>query len=190
MNMPTDKSVFFIFRFFVRLYKSNKKTLSASNLPRTSDKKCKRLRILLELITVRCFNSDLNNYLWQTKTKATMEDVLQFLLVAGILAFGIFKQFNKEKAKNQEKRSPMPVPEYEYEPEFEEVVLFEEPKKQMTVHPKPALPKEGVRSTYVPTTRPKTSKKAETSGKKEFSIQTTEEARRAIIWSEILRRKY
>lgn len=119
-----------------------------------------------------------------------MEDVLQFLLVAGILAFGIFKQFNKEKAKKQENGSPMPVPEYEYEPEFEETVLFEEPKRQVAVHPKPTLPKEGVRSTYVPIARPKTSKKAETSGKKEFSIQSTEEARRAIIWSEVLRRKY
>lgn len=119
-----------------------------------------------------------------------MEDVLQFLLIAGILAFGIFKQFNKEKAKKQEKRSPMSAPEYEYEPEFEETVRFEESKRKRTVHPKPALPKEGVRSTYVPTTRPKTSKKAETTGKKEFSIRSTEEARRAIIWSEVLRRKY
>lgn len=119
-----------------------------------------------------------------------MEDVLQFLLVAGILAFGIFKQFNKEKAKKQENGSPMPVPEYDYEPEFEETVLFEEPKRKMTVHPKPALPKEGVRSTYVPIAQSKTIKKAKASGKKEFSIQSAEEARRAIIWSEILRRKY
>lgn len=118
-----------------------------------------------------------------------MEDVLQFLLVAGILAFGIFKQFNKEKNKKQEKGSPMPVPEYEYEPEFEETILFEKPQRQRTPSPKPALPKEGIRSTYVPTTRPKTIKKAEVS-KNEFSIQSMKEARRAIIWSEVLRRKY
>ncbi|MCS3282760.1 hypothetical protein NXV73_09560 [Bacteroides salyersiae] len=49
-----------------------------------------------------------------------MEDVMQFLLVAGILAFGIFRQFNKEKNKKSEKGNSMPAPEYEYEPEFEE----------------------------------------------------------------------
>lgn len=118
-----------------------------------------------------------------------MEDVLQFLVIAGVIAFGIFRQFNKEKSNKPEKRSPIPVPEYEYEPEFEETTLFEKPQKQVTVPPKPSFPKEGVRSTYTPVVQPKTSKKAEIS-KNEFSIQSAEEARRAIIWSEILRRKY
>lgn len=119
-----------------------------------------------------------------------MEDVLQFLLVAGILAFGIFKQFNKEKAKKKEKGSHTPAPaEYNYEPEFEETVLFEETQRLRTTPPKPAPPQEGIRSTYVPTTRPKTIKKAEVI-RNEFSIQSMKEARRAIIWSEILRRKY
>ena len=39
-----------------------------------------------------------------------MEDVMQFLLVAGILAFGIYKQFNKEKSNKPEKSMPMPTP--------------------------------------------------------------------------------
>ena len=55
----------------------------------------------------------LNNYLWRTiilkngqQSKKTMEDVMQFLLVAGILAFGIFRQFNKEKNKKSKKEIP------------------------------------------------------------------------------------
>ncbi|WP_291587418.1 hypothetical protein [Bacteroides sp.] len=118
-----------------------------------------------------------------------MEDVMQFLLVAGILAFGIYKQFNKEKSNKPEKSMPMPTPEYEYEPEFEKTVIFEKPQKRVTVPPKPSHPKEGIKSTYVPTTMPKATK-AEEEGKSEFSIQSAEEARRAIIWSEILQRKY
>ena len=79
----------------------------------------------------------LNNYLWRTiilkngqQSKKTMEDVMQFLLVAGILAFGIFRQFNKEKNKKSEKGNSMPAPEYEYEPEFEEPMLLRHHPKQ------------------------------------------------------------
>ena len=61
-----------------------------------------------------------------------MEDVMQFLLVAGILAFGIFRQFNKEKNKKSEKGNSMPAPEYEYEPEFEEPVIIEKTYEQET----------------------------------------------------------
>ena len=120
-----------------------------------------------------------------------MEDILQFLVIAGILAFGIFRQFNKEKAKKQEEKNAMPAPEYEYEyePEIEEKPLFEEPQKTVMAHPKPFLSEEGTRSTHIPVRNTQTGKKAEAS-KNNFSIHSAEEARRAIIWSEILRRKY
>ena len=64
---------------------------------------------------------------------------MQFLLVAGILAFGIYKQFNKEKSNKPEKSMPMPTPEYEYEPEFEKPVIFEKPQKKTVPPPKPSL---------------------------------------------------
>ena len=117
-----------------------------------------------------------------------MEDVMQFLLIAGILAFGIFRQFNKEKNNKSENESSMPVPEFEYEPESEEPVIIEKAHKQ-TETPKPSAFQEGVRSTYAPPSPPKTNRKTDT-GKNDFSIRSAEEARRAIIWSEILRRKY
>ena len=116
-----------------------------------------------------------------------MEDVMQFLLVAGILAFGIYKQFNKEKSKKPEKSMPMPTPEYEYEPEFEKPVIFEKPQKKTVPPPKPSLPQEGIRNTHAPNNISEPIKEADRS---EFSIQSAEEARRAIIWSEILQRKY
>lgn len=91
-----------------------------------------------------------------------MEDVMQFLLVAGILAFGIFRQFNKEKNKKSEKGNSMPAPEYEYEPEFEEPVIIEKTYEQVTASPKPPVFQEGTRNTYTPPSPPKTNKKAET----------------------------
>lgn len=116
-----------------------------------------------------------------------MEDVMQFLLVAGILAFGIYKQFSKEKSNKPEKSAPIPTPEYEYESEFKEPVIFEKPQKKVAVSPKPSLPQEGIRNTHAPNSIPKTTQET---NKSEYSIQTAEEARRAIIWSEILQRKY
>lgn len=123
-----------------------------------------------------------------------MEDVFKFLIVAGTIAFGIFKQVNKEKARKPENQMPLPEPEFdEYEPE--EPVVFEMPEvkpapaKPVTLKP---LPKEGVRTTkgtIPPPKKTKTKETAENNGN-EYSIRSAEEARRAIILSEILRRKY
>ena len=42
-----------------------------------------------------------------------MEDVFKFLIVAGTIAFGIFKQVNKEKARKPENQMPLPEPEFD-----------------------------------------------------------------------------
>lgn len=116
-----------------------------------------------------------------------MEDIMQFLLIAGIIAFGIFKQYNKESKKKSEKGTSLPVPEYEYE--VEKPVVSKMERKQTLPKAKVPVPHEGIRSTYVPTISPKKTDEVQTEDS-EFSIHSAEEARRAIVWSEILQRKY
>lgn len=123
-----------------------------------------------------------------------MEDFLKFLAIAGVIAFGIFRQFAKEKAKNAENEHNMPMPPYEtYEVELPPIV--EKPRKQTPKSKKQALPHEGVRTTHVPLSSsaiapPPPMQADEEVSDSEFSIHSAEEARRAIIWSEILQRKY
>ena len=110
-----------------------------------------------------------------------MEDIIKFLAIAGIIAFGVYRQFAKDKAKNAENENPMPLPEYE-----------QTPKKQKQ---KP-LPQEGVRTTFNSRLHSSSDIAAaplieeEEDSDSEFSIHSAEEAKRAIIWSEILQRKY
>lgn len=122
-----------------------------------------------------------------------MEDIMQFLVIAGIIAFGVYRQFAKDKAKNAENAQPMPRPEYEMEtPAMPDSPQKRTPKKQRH-HP---LPQEGVRTTPNPrlhsssdiATAPTI--EVEEIGDSKYSIHSAEEARRAIIWSEILQRKY
>ena len=41
----------------------------------------------------------------------SMDGILQFLLIVGIIVIGVVKQFKKEAKKNAENRPAMPVPE-------------------------------------------------------------------------------
>lgn len=122
-----------------------------------------------------------------------MEDIMQFLVIAGIIAFGVYRQFAKDKVKNAENEYPTPLPDYEMEapmkPDFPQQRGSKKQKQQ-------SLPQEGVRTTYnsrlhsssdIATAPPI---EEEEDGDSEFSIHSAEEARRAIIWSEILQRKY
>lgn len=122
-----------------------------------------------------------------------MEDIMQFLVIAGIIAFGVYRQFAKDKAKNAENTHPMPHPEYEMEvPTMTDFPQKRTPKK-LKQQP---LPQEGVRTTPNPRLHNSSDIAAaplmeeEEIGDSEFSIHSAEEARRAIIWSEILQRKY
>lgn len=133
-----------------------------------------------------------------------MDDILQFLVIAGAIAFGIFRQFKKTEANKSEKRIPTPTPEFEYEtyepenkPEFEPVILPKKtsvqdiPKKKTASAYQPVLPltEEGTRATAHALSS--SSLDDETSpNENEYAIHSREEAERAIIWSEILQRKY
>ena len=146
------------------------------------------------------------------------DGILQFLLIAGIIVIGIVKQFKKEAKKNADNNPAMPLPEGEidedampipqswgktyggYIPEGPEVETTPAPatKKEYqfssskhifggdsaNTSPKPvtAPPKQKISP---PPSTPQTPK-----ADSEYSIHSAEEARKAIIWSEILQRKY
>ena len=147
-----------------------------------------------------------------------MDGILQFLLIAGIIVIGIVKQFKKEAKKNADNKPAMPLPEEEidedampipqgwgktyggYIPEGPEAEAAPAPttKKEYqfsaskhifggdsaNVSPKDATvsPKQKISP---PPSAPQTS-----DTDSDYSIHSAEEARKAIIWSEILQRKY
>ena len=147
-----------------------------------------------------------------------MDGILQFLLIAGIIVIGIAKQFKKEAKKNADNSPAMPMPDTDFDDDALPIpkgwgetyggYIPEGPQPE----PKPvATAKEeyqfsaskhifGGDSTNTSpkhtTTHPKqkispplsTPQKPETDS--EYSIHSAEEARKAIIWSEILQRKY
>lgn len=158
-----------------------------------------------------------------------MEDFLKFLLIAGVILVGIFKEVNKKsKSKKAETKHPIPpmpfpvevapdttpMPEAWRRPqsldEFFQPIPREQPatgqaskqqySKQQTL--KQQRKKEEIsvaaslansiaqdernsrQGTHYDTPRDSAD------NKNDFTIHSAEEARRAIIWGEILQRKY
>lgn len=118
-----------------------------------------------------------------------MEDLMKFLAIAGVIAFGIYRQFSKDKAQHAENEPPVSIPADEYE---EEEASYDEKPMPLFSPQTPSLPpsQEGIRSTYVPTPSSISLMDEPESTDGEFAIHSEEEARRAIVWSEILQRKY
>ncbi|WP_348768186.1 hypothetical protein [uncultured Bacteroides sp.] len=126
-----------------------------------------------------------------------MEDVFKFLLVAAVIATGLIRQFKKETNKNADKSPGIPMPDVD--------------------NPLPENWGGGTYGGFIPeglkpTNKPKTVSKPSAKSKytsikasppspashpqepdeatSEYGIHSAEEARKAIIWSEILQRKY
>ena len=156
-----------------------------------------------------------------------MEDFLKFLLIAGVILVGIFKEVNKnsksKKAKNKRPVSPMPspvevapdavpMPEAWGGPKSLEELFQPNPLKQTP-------PQQSHKQTAKPAAQQKRKKEEisvsaslansaaqdkrnsqqgshynshteSTDNEHDFTIHSAEEARRAIIWGEILQRKY
>lgn len=146
-----------------------------------------------------------------------MEDFLKFLLIAGVILVGIFKEVSKNnKSKKTQNKRPVPPPApspVEVDPDATPIPDFWGRSRPMDelLQPIPIEPP-------APKPAPKKKKKEEISvaasianssaqdkrntkqgshydhpepdGDQDFSIHSVEEARRAIIWGEILQRKY
>ncbi|WP_418698894.1 hypothetical protein [Bacteroides sp.] len=144
-----------------------------------------------------------------------MEDIFKFLLVAAVIVIGIAKQFKKETKKNDGKKPAMPRPAANsplpeqwggetyggYIPQGPgaEVTLPVEKEKTVAQY-KASRAKDYGPATATSSTINSTSSRQkgssppsglqESEEPSEFSIHSAEEARQAIIWSEILQRKY
>ena len=125
-----------------------------------------------------------------------MDDILKFLVVVGAIAFGIYRQFKKDNANKSKTERPVNLPDYENEPEFEPeppIIPKEskkEKKKATTAYQPLSIPSsnQGIGNTQFPISPPTGIESEE--NENEFAINSQDEARRAIIWSEILQRKY
>ncbi|MCD8183008.1 MAG: hypothetical protein LUE99_07805 [Bacteroides sp.] len=143
-----------------------------------------------------------------------MEDVLKFLAVVGIIIVSFVSQA-KKKAKEKANRTPVapipsaknPLPENWGEetyggyipegPQPEALVIPGKKSKSKSAKTKSSAPTKTVdklsdrisnSSDY--TNSPSMTVTQESNDSSEFEIHSAEEARRAIIWSDILQRKY
>ena len=115
-----------------------------------------------------------------------MEDVFKFLLVAAVIVIGLVKQFKKEANKNADKSPDIPMPDVDNPlPEYWGGDTY---GGFIPGGPKPAEKPKPVSkaSPPSPASRPQESDEVTS----EYGIHSAEEARKAIIWSEILQRKY
>ena len=119
-----------------------------------------------------------------------MEDFLKFVLVAAVLVVAFIQQTRKEaqkKKKNAPRPPVMPQPEPVSSP------LPEGPASEPPTPPRPKTKRNPARTfakaepkQNIPVPPPP----ATEDGTTDYQIHSAEEARRAIIWSEILTRKY
>ncbi|MCD8079744.1 MAG: hypothetical protein LUF04_04820 [Bacteroides sp.] len=120
-----------------------------------------------------------------------MEEVLKFLVVMGIICFMIYRQAVKARKAAEEAQAQAPS----YDPEaYEEWDEEEETIREL--YPQETSARKNHVSGRTTTARPQTARKApeavptEATEEPDYGIYSVEEARRAIVWSEILKRKY
>lgn len=128
-----------------------------------------------------------------------MEEVFKFLSIIAIIVVGIVMQVRKEAKKNAGSAPGMPMDNApsglpDYGPDETYGGFIPQGPKPATA---PAAKKNKKSSSRIQSTlppQPKETPPAEVTqdadNPSEFSIRSAEEARHAIIWSEILQRKY
>ncbi|WP_288360538.1 ferrichrome ABC transporter substrate-binding protein [uncultured Bacteroides sp.] len=147
-----------------------------------------------------------------------MEDFLKFLLIAGVILVGIFKEVSKnsKSKKATDKRPVPPIPSpTEIEPDAVpmpeawgkiELPIPKKSSKQASRHaPKQQQQKKKREEVSVAASLANSAAQDELNSRQgshfntpnessdnngDFTIHSAEEARRAIIWGEILQRKY
>ena len=112
-----------------------------------------------------------------------MEDIFKFLFVIGIIAIGFVRQARKEAKTSTGNGPAMPMPYNGYNPENPGPEVSAPRKKAAKKHK--SAPKQ-------PPVCPNTDNMSPepTEASSQFEIHSAEEARKAIIWGEILQRKY
>ena len=114
-----------------------------------------------------------------------MEDAFKFLLVVAVIAIGLVRRFKKESNKSADKSPDIPMPDADNPlPEYwggDTYGGFI-----------PEGPSSKSKHASMRTSPPSPASSPQESGEatSEYGIHSAEEARKAIIWSEILQRKY
>ncbi|MDR0940520.1 MAG: ferrichrome ABC transporter substrate-binding protein [Mediterranea sp.] len=138
-----------------------------------------------------------------------MDDFWKFLLIGGIVLIGIVKEVSKKKASEQDTPASPHFPPTPHADEMTPDVpaipapwnrprTLEDLYRPVPPEQKPTRPRNTERSPKKETPRhaplpqpPIPTETIETTEDgEEFQIRSAEEARRAIVWGEILRRKY
>ncbi len=129
-----------------------------------------------------------------------MEDVFKFLIIAAAVIISIKQQSKKGAKKNTANKPAIPVPEAWPDIEIKEVEVKEgntydgyipETPAPKIVKPKVQnSPKIKPEKTSEPSIRLQSPTLMTESQESEFGFQSIEEVRKAIVWSEILQRKY
>lgn len=124
-----------------------------------------------------------------------MEDFLKFLLMAGVILVGIFKEVNKNKKPGKRPVSPMPSSD-EIKPDAVPMPeAWSNPKRKKkreevsvaaSIANSAAQDKRNIRQN----SQYNAPDESSPGNEQDFTIRSAEEARRAIIWGEILQRKY
>lgn len=106
-------------------------------------------------------------------------DILKFLIIVAVIAIFIIKEARKNKVKSSGKPAPIPTPEQK-----NPIEIPTPPKKKISTPPIPKAhsPKKDV--------TPPPPRIQEQEKESDIAIRSAKDARKAIIWSEILNRKY
>ena len=125
-----------------------------------------------------------------------MEDVLKFLVIIAVIAVGIVKQYNKEARKKNTTAAPAGMPPVPEDADTDSPL----PPHRTTADSEPFIPRYEPARPAPPkprrTAKPKATQapppppQAPDSVEGEYAIRSAEDARRAIVWGEILKRKY
>ena len=115
-----------------------------------------------------------------------MEDILKFLVVAAVLVVAFVRQTRKEARKKAARRPAVPPPRPQADATYGGFI----PEGPAPDEPAPRA--EGQRSTPTapPAAAPAPPAAPDEGPASDYAIRTADEARRAIVWGEILRRKY
>lgn len=120
-------------------------------------------------------------------------DILKFLIIIAIIAIPIIKEARKNKAKEAGNPSPLPKAK-----ETNPAKIFLPGERDTTIAANPAKKSKKAKTLYADTIQASPEVKKTTSEPRpsaadrdrEIAIRSAEDARKAIIWSEILKRKY
>ena len=129
-----------------------------------------------------------------------MEGLWEYLFIAVVVGFGIFGEIRKQKAKKNQQDVSMPTPatqpintpKSKPAAKKQETVAAHKARKEREAMQHQAITEKETRAANaaIATQPTNTTHNMTNEECNEFTINNVEEARRAIIWSEILQRKY